>query len=117
MQQMFEQLVNNLNTNHVIKPLLRREAFILELVCEGKTFYLELRNGVFSVLTTTEEKNICLKGEREVLQDVLHGKVLLRHAKKKRTVEVHSSLRKLLLLESILHLVNVNEPAVCKQCS
>ncbi|MGG0738359.1 hypothetical protein [Niallia taxi] len=117
MQQMFEQFVNNLNTNHVIKPLLRKEAFILELVCEGKTFYLELRNGVFSVLTTTEEKNICLKGEREVLQDVLHGKVLLRHAKKKRTVEVHSSLRKLLLLESILHLVNVNEPAVCKQCS
>lgn len=86
MQQMFEQLVNNLNTNHVIKPLLRREAFILELVCEGKTFYLELRNGIFSVLTTTEEKNICLKGEQEVLQDVLHGKVLLRHAKKKRTI-------------------------------
>lgn len=117
MGHIFNQLVKNLNQSHVIKPLLRREAFIIKVESGESSFYLELKNGVFTVLPTADNHTILLKGNRNSIEDVFEGRVLLRRAKKEQDVEVHSSLRKLLLLESLFHLVNVNEQAWCKSCS
>ena len=111
MRDIFNQLVNNLNQNHVIKPLLRREAFVMKVDSGDCFLYLELKNGVFSLLPKADGHTILIKGNRKSLESVLEGRVLLRRAKKEKDVEVFSSLRKLLLLESILHLVNVNEQA------
>jgi len=117
MRDIFSQLVKNLNHSHIIKPLLRREAFVMKVDSGDSSFYLELKNGVFAVLQEADGHTILIKGSRKSLESVLEGRVLLRRAKKEKDVEVISSLRKLLLLESILHLVNVNEQAWCKSCS
>lgn len=116
MRDIFNQLVKNLNYSHIIKPLLRREAFVMKVDSGDSSFYLELKNGVFSVLPEADGHTILIKGSHKSLESVLEGRVLLRRAKKEKDVEVFSSLRKLLLLESILHLVNINEHDMCKSC-
>nr|WP_312092489.1 hypothetical protein [Niallia sp.] len=54
-----------------------------------------------------ENPDVWLTGEKDSIISVASGEILLREAKKNGMIQLDGSLRKLLLLESLLFLCNL----------
>lgn len=107
---MLDCLVEYLNTNKIVKPLIKNATLTLSITSDGEVFFLEIKENYFlSITSTNKVANVFLIGEKEALQRVFNGEVLLRDASNHGSIILKGSLRKILLLESLFVLVNANE--------
>ncbi|WP_445492296.1 hypothetical protein [Niallia sp. 03133] len=108
MRQVVIDLLDNLNKSNVVKPLIKDETFIIKITCDTEEYYIELKDIQFFLLTKDPPKSdIVLEGSENCLRSILLGKTLLRNVISEKKIIVHSTLRKLLKLESLLYLVNI----------
>lgn len=107
LQEWMTSFVDKLNRKESLKPLLRNTAFSLAISCQKDSYLVEVRNEHFSWRSMKDESpDVWLTGERESIISVTRGEVLLREAKKSGVIQLDGSLRKVLLLESLLFLCN-----------
>lgn len=97
--------VEKLNRKESLKPLLRNASLSLVLTCQNESYFMELKNNRFSWRRMKDDKpDIWLTGDRTSISLVTEGEILLREAKKRGSIQLEGSLRKILLLESLFFL-------------
>jgi hypothetical protein len=107
LQEWMTSFVDKLNRKESLKPLLRNTSFSLAISCQKVAYLMEVRNNHFSWRRMKEENpDVWLMGERESIHSIASGEILLREAKKNGLIQLDGSLRKILLLESLLFLCN-----------
>ncbi|MGP7816342.1 hypothetical protein [Niallia sp. 01092] len=108
MQQFIMDLLERLNKSHVIKPLIKNESFIMLLTCNQEKYCIELKEVRFDLLKSNPVKpDILMEGSESCLQSIFLGEVLLRELKKEKSLTITTTIRKLLMLESLFYLVNI----------
>gem|GEM_PF-3933541 len=108
MQEWMTSFVDKLNRKESLKPLLRNTSFSLAISCQKDSYLMEVRNNHFSWRRMKNENpDVWLTGEKDSIISVASGEILLREAKKNGMIQLDGSLRKLLLLESLLFLCNL----------
>jgi hypothetical protein len=109
MQLVVEKLIGNFNKNYVVKPLIKKERFILLIKCVDAFFYMELKDDLLSqIIESNQKPDIVIEGDIDTLKQILQGEILLRNALSSNHVEISSTMRNILLLESLFYMVNVH---------
>lgn len=112
MHRLVRRLIDNLNKSSAIKPLINKETFILLVKFKEEHHYIQLKNFQFHLVERIDCKpDIILEGCEDGLQAILLGKTLLRESKKRKDIFITSNFRKVLMLESLFYLGNIESLA------
>lgn len=108
MRSMVEDLVSQLNRNGIIKPLIKNNSFIMSVGGDDQKIILKLTENYFSSIASEDDNpNVFLTGEIDSITKIFRGEILLRDAMNKGMVTIDAHLRKILFLESLFALNNI----------
>lgn len=106
MDRLLENLTINIHKNKSLSVLLGRLDTYVIIRTPDDCYIVDLINGEVSRCNgdLKEKAGILITGSEEAFLELLNGKIKLRTALKQNTVSLKSSVRTVLLLESILYL-------------
>lgn len=100
------------NTRGHLTSLLKGVKLTVLLNCEQEDVFLTIDNGEIDVLNHAErEEDAIISGDMEVIKEILTGRVKLRKASENNEINLDSTIRAGLLLESLFYLGYLGELA------
>lgn len=101
---------DELNNRGHLTSILKGVKLYVQLNWENGSHFITIENGKVEVLEQIEgEIGAIISGEKGVLEDILIGKLKLRNASRNNEIELKSTFRTSLFLESLFYLARQDE--------
>ncbi|WP_243387774.1 hypothetical protein [Bacillus kexueae] len=107
---MFEKMIMQLNTNHLVKPLFPKEPIFIAFNSLGGCFetYRLSEEGIEKQENGNGNWHIKISGNQEHWDELWEGELRLQQLNNLRMIQVEGKYRDILRLESILTLCKFN---------
>jgi ubiquinone biosynthesis protein UbiJ len=105
LEQLLKEFLLRLKEKQHLLPLLPQQIMLVGIESDQETLYITLsKKDIYVRKDCSEQVDVLLTGTLASLQSLFLGKVKLQQLIRLKELDVYSSFRHLLLIESLLHL-------------
>lgn len=105
MLEMLQLLVGEVNMRGHLNSLINGVKLKVLLNCENEAALLKIEKGKLEIIDLENQScDAIISGNKPIITDLLAGRIKLRNANKRKMIELKSTIRASLLLESLFYL-------------